>query len=428
MISVHWIPTHRGMEDKERFAHWKPPFVKIVSVDEKPPYTEDVPSAAKIVIRSHPMSELYGQRGLMVINTVDPEDITAKYEAYFAAFFHYVPGAPSSRYREGFSASATDAAGPEQVGAEHAAACQRMAQYCESKGVSRSRLVFEGLNEPQLWANEPPDLTARYYKAFLSGLHGYGLHGVVGNFGVGWPGNGGVADAPPLWDFFKPVIDIMKAGDYLGLHEYWALSGPQQNWRWWGGRFLQCPYDVPILVTECGIDTGVSGVWYGGWRDLPGDSMDQKAARFVDELYWYAQKCSDDGRVQGIFPFTYDIGGKEWEKFDIRDQVWIETFFSKLNAEGMPQPGAGPEPPAAGPPASPGPSASVIQALRNAAWSQLGIPYNPEAAFAKYARQHGMGNPVTTEFDISGYRAQGFTGGIVYAKTGDWANIQVLVW
>jgi hypothetical protein len=427
MISVHWIPTHRGMEDKERFAHWKPPFVKIVCIDEKPPYTEDLPASAMIVIRNHPMSELFGQRGLMAINSVEEEDTTAKYEAYFAAFFREVGGAPSSHYREGFKTSATGAASPEQIGADHAATCQRMAQYCESQGAARSRLLFEGLNEPQLWANEPPDLTARYYKAFLTGLHGYGLHGVVGNFGVGWPGNGGVADAPPLWDFFRPVIDIMESGDYLGLHEYWALSGPQQNWRWWAGRFLQCPYKVPILITECGIDTGVSGVWFGGWRDLPGDTMDLKAARYVDEIYWYAEKCAADKRVQAIFPFTYDIGGKEWEKFDIRDQVWLEQFFHSLDAVGMPKAGTLPQPPVSTPPAT-GPSATAIQAIRNAAWSQLGIPYNPDAAFAKFARQQGMGNPVTTEFDISGYRAQGFTGGILYAKIGDWANIQILAW
>jgi hypothetical protein len=70
----------------------------------------------------------------------------------------------------------------------------------------------------------------------------------------------------------------------------------------------------------------------------------------------------------------------------------------------------------------------LVQAIRNAAWNQLGIPYNPDAAFAKYARAQKLGNPVTTEFDAEGYRAQGFAGAIVYAKIGDWANIQQLAW
>jgi len=108
-----------------------------------------------------------------------------------------------------------------------------MAQYCESKGVSRARLLFEGLNEPQLWANEPPDLTARYYQAFLSGLHGYGLHGVVGNFGVAGRATEAWRARRRYGVSSKPVIDIMQpptsagqAGDYLGLHEYWAPQWP----------------------------------------------------------------------------------------------------------------------------------------------------------------------------------------------------------
>jgi hypothetical protein len=373
MISTHWIPDHRGPEDKERFAWWKPPFVKIVCVDEKPPYTEDVPADSKIVVRNHPMSENYGVRSL-----------------------------PN----------------PATTGTEHAAACKRMADYLAGKGVPASRLLFEGLNEPQVWNEaESPAKVAAYYKAFLLGLHSYGLHGVVGNFGVGWPGNGGVADAPPQWDFFKPVIDVMQPGDCLGLHEYWSLSGPEQNWRWWAGRFLQCPYNVPILITECGIDTGVSGTPYGGWRDLPG-TMDEKAARYVNELWRYADACSKDARVQGIFPFTYDMSGPDWQKFNIRDNTFMEQFKLKLAVSGMPQPGGNVM----------AMTQEQIAAVRTAGWNQLKIPYNPDAAFAKYARQHGMGNPVTPEYQTSGCSAQGFAGGITACPTGKWDQIELIPW
>lgn len=572
MISVHWIPTHRGAEDKERFAHWKPPFVKIVCIDEKPPYTEDVPLNSMIIVRNHPMSELFGQRGLRATAERTDPDVCEAYEEYWDAF-------PDSRYawggtlkrdvntllmaeartRNGFtpiwdsSVGAVVTLSPEQTGLEHAAICQRMAQYCESKGVARTRLLFEGLNEPQLWANEPPDLTARYYKAFLVGLHDYGLHGVVGNFGVGWPGNGGIENNPPQWDFFKPVIDVFQTGDYLGLHEYWALNGPGQNWLWWAGRFKQCPFTVPILITECGIDTGVAGNWYGGWYDLPG-SMEQKAARYVDEIYWYAHQCAADGRVKGIFPFTYDIGGKEWEKFDIRSQVWVDTFFQKLDTEGMPQPGGDPPSPPPPPPdpiptqykivgkvvgyepnaamsyvdgycsmvsaegvfmkymgnpddstkrirlrwrsnaedaiepmiigqkqpgfysisplepktgeweiccedtfrgiqsdwiqfkttgtqihinfvwmpadANPNPPPMPTnEYVRDAAWMALRIPRNPDSAFYKAAKVNNLGCPVTAEMDMDGgYRWQGFSKAIVYAKVGDWDNLTIIDW
>jgi len=424
MFGIHWIPTHRGTlgstPDRDIFARWQPGFVKIITVDNAVPYLEDVPATARIVVRNHPMSELNGDRSLIPVAgapappVVDetPEAIAAKYAAYFEA---WAEQPPSGAERTGPRSLAS--AGPETIGAQHAAICQAMAQYCESRGVNRSRLLFEGLNEPQLWANEPPDLTARYYRAFLVGLHGFGLYGVVGNFGVGWPGNGGVADTPPQWEFFRPVINEMRAGDYLGLHEYWALNGPQQNWRWWAGRFLQCPYQVPILITECGIDTGVTGQWYGGWRDLPGNSEDEKAARYSNELVWYAQQGLADGRVGQVFTFTYDIGSSHWEKFDIRNWPFLDAFFKVKDQVTNPPP-----------PPPPPPPGNLEQQIRNAAWNQLGIPFNPDAAFGRYAREKQLGNPVTTEFDISNYRAQGFARKIIYCVIGQWDEITEIDW
>ena len=71
-------------------------------------------------------------------------------------------------------------------------------------------------------------------------------------------------------------------------------------------------------------------------------------------------------------------------------------------------------------------------AIRNAAWNAKGIPYNPDAAFPRYAREHGLGNPETPEFDIvvNGvtYRGQGFRDAIVYAPLGDWGNIEEMDW
>ena len=70
--------------------------------------------------------------------------------------------------------------------------------------------------------------------------------------------------------------------------------------------------------------------------------------------------------------------------------------------------------------------------VREAAWNAAGIPYNPEAAFSRYAREHELGTPQTDEFDFSykgvNYRGQGFSQGIVYTKVGDWANIKEMTW
>ena len=70
--------------------------------------------------------------------------------------------------------------------------------------------------------------------------------------------------------------------------------------------------------------------------------------------------------------------------------------------------------------------------VRGAAWSASGIAFNPEAAFALYARAHNLGNPETPEFDFESggrlYRGQGFSEGIVYAEVGHWDALQFMSW
>jgi hypothetical protein len=70
--------------------------------------------------------------------------------------------------------------------------------------------------------------------------------------------------------------------------------------------------------------------------------------------------------------------------------------------------------------------------VREAAWNAAGIPFNPEAAFSRYAREHELGTPQTDEFDFSykgvNYRGQGFSQAIVFAKVGDWDNIGEMSW
>ena len=72
------------------------------------------------------------------------------------------------------------------------------------------------------------------------------------------------------------------------------------------------------------------------------------------------------------------------------------------------------------------------QALRMAAWSAGGFPFNPDAPLARYAREHGLGNPETPEFDFEfggqQFRGQGFSKGIVYARVGEWDQIKEVFW
>jgi hypothetical protein len=72
------------------------------------------------------------------------------------------------------------------------------------------------------------------------------------------------------------------------------------------------------------------------------------------------------------------------------------------------------------------------ETVRFMAWDEAGINYNPDAAFAKYARAHSLGKPETNEFDFEhqgvSYRGQGSSQKIIYCRVGDWANIQELAW
>lgn len=299
MFGVHSVPHHRGTfgpyVDKDVYAEWRPPFFKVVWDGATFPYLEDVPASAKIIWRNYPLSE---------------------------------------QFHGGF-ASVT----PEQAAQAYVQNAVEVAAYCESKGVSRSRLLFEGPNEFPVWQHGYDGL-ARLEAARLAGLHKAGLWGVVCNLGVGWPHNTGT-DLPPVWDWAAPIIAEMRPGDYFGAHEYWAFEGPQQNWKWWGGRVLTMPYNVPILITECGIDGGVLGAGHAkqGWYDLPYGTLDDKAYRYLQELWQYADLMRADARVQGLLIYTYDGNRDDWGRMDIRTETFIKPFLASIKADGLPKPG-----------------------------------------------------------------------------------------
>jgi GH25 family lysozyme M1 (1,4-beta-N-acetylmuramidase) len=311
MLSTHWLPHHRDATDKTYFAELRPQFVKVVWSGTEPPYSEDLPSDATYIYR----------------------DWTFEYSDL-----------------RGVAA---------EIGRQHAAQMHASFDYLRARDMPAERLLFEGINEPQVWTPlQAPPLVATYYRAFLDGVHGFGGRAVVGNFGVGWPANNG-PDTPPDWAFFQPVFDAMLPGDYLGLHEYWADQGCGEMWRWWAGRCLQCPAQVPMLITECGIDSYVKAMVppRRGWQDmLPGSDFDAKADRYVSELWDYMGRLAADGRIKAILPFTYDIGASEWEKFDIKNEPFKQAVRRKLAQEPQPVPvpwvpGEPPAPPPDPPPA-----------------------------------------------------------------------------
>lgn len=75
---------------------------------------------------------------------------------------------------------------------------------------------------------------------------------------------------------------------------------------------------------------------------------------------------------------------------------------------------------------------SAEDAVRNKAWNAVGVAFNPDAGFPLYARQHGLGAPLTGETDVTfedkSYRLQGFVGGVVFTQVGKWDQISHIEW
>jgi N-acetylmuramoyl-L-alanine amidase len=372
MLAPHVIPAHWGefwgRHDADWIKDWKPRYVKVVCDDETVPHAQELPKDAILLVRNYPLSEQGHNRGFSPKALSEAGAPAAASElAQTGSGRDLLVSGPGAfaKARDGMLSELGVNDLPEAVGIAHAQTHARTMTWLAARGIDPQRSRFEGLNEPMFWSSEKPELVARYELARLREAKRLGVPGLVlFNCGVGWPGNGGVKDAPPDYSFMQPVVREMRSTDALGFHEYWALNGPKENWKWWAGRIQQCTLQAPILITECGIDTGVTGRWYGGWGDLPG-TWDEKARRYVDELLWYAEQCLKDGRVQAIFPFTYDIGSREWEKFDVRNQVFLGELYRRPANAVIPPPVT---PGAPGDPAKPKPP---TQPAEDSAWEAV---------------------------------------------------------
>ena len=69
-----------------------------------------------------------------------------------------------------------------------------------------------------------------------------------------------------------------------------------------------------------------------------------------------------------------------------------------------------------------------VQMLRQSAWNRLGLELNVDSALAAYARRVHLGMPVTNEFEINGYRVQGYNNGIAYLPVGQPQRVAHVPW
>lgn len=201
---------------------------------------------------------------------------------------------------------------PAQLAADHAAQWARW----RDKGYGNLWMPY---NEPPIWYGH--DYRKRftdYTAKALEAAHEYGLNLCIFNFSVSWPWAN--IDAENWWPEFASAVGAMKPGDYLGLHEYWGSKGPTDLGAlpWLVGKHKLCPYNVPLLISECGIDLAVEGKPHQGWAGaLEPDAYYHQLRRYHAML---------DPRVKGTAIFLMDYEGREWETFDVRRLARDGTF------------------------------------------------------------------------------------------------------
>ena len=189
----------------------------------------------------------------------------------------------------------------------------------EMRRVGGERIAFEGFNEISGSRNAA-------YCAFeverMRLLHELGLNAVVGNFSIGTP-------ALSAWAVYRPMLQAMREGDLLGLHEYWVDTSDIDN-RWHCGRWrLSRELEgVPIVVTECGRDR-VENKGAAGWMRTCGPD------EFVGDLHKY-NALLEQSHIYGAAVFT--VGGTdEWRPFNVTP-VWPDVVDSYVSTPAPPIP------------------------------------------------------------------------------------------
>lgn len=297
LINPHWAPCHVGPEDDRFMMDLRPKVIKLFFAGDSIPRLDVALSAATdlVILRQHGISENYDQRGI---------------------------------------SNMTHA---EKMARDHAEAWKKLLAPTPSK----NKIAVEGLNEIEVWdwGKEKPELASHYYAELAKLMSVQGVRTVVGNIGVGWPGNGEPSmppNSPPIWKPFAEMIETaIKLNGFLGLHEYTYINGAKDpwiengqkygGWGWWAGRFRTCPWKVPIIITEYGIDAHVlQGKDYYGWHGLnePRDST------YMWQLIEYEYQCILDGRVVALTPFTEDFYDPKWATYSTRTEqfhkLWLE--------------------------------------------------------------------------------------------------------
>ena len=192
--------------------------------------------------------------------------------------------------------------------------------------------VWEGVNEP---GPHPTNDLMRFQVRLTELLHAEGKKVAIGGWSVGTPD---IPDWDSTW-FYEPF----RTADFISIHEYCAPrmdsefrihSGnpdiqPEvggyytlRHKKWYDKLPMECR--KPILVTECGIDSGGTG-WdagaQGGWKSFT--NIDD----YLLQMEWYRTYCHP--RVEAIFPFCFGARDKTWESFDLFNPEEARRVFGE---------------------------------------------------------------------------------------------------
>lgn len=205
--------------------------------------------------------------------------------------------------------------------------------------------VWEGYNETP--ANKL-ERRCRFDRRMAELLHAEGLRYVAGSWSVGVP-------HIPRWQ--EPeMLDALRVADYIGVHEYCAPRMDSEFLRypddpdiqpevggyftlryrkWWPTLPPDC--QKPVIISECGIDSGAAH-WdpgaQGGWRSF------SDAQGYLEQLEWYDQFLQQDEYVTGATIYCYGTLDPTWETFDISGEM-VGLLAEYLREQAGPPPPEG---------------------------------------------------------------------------------------
>lgn len=201
--------------------------------------------------------------------------------------------------------------------------------------------AWEAYNEPVADTSDKMKRLADFEAERTRLLAQEGVRSVVGNFATGHP-------PLELWSDFAPALAAIKEHNgYLGLHEYSAPimqfgygalqlnDGPDEGDEGWLTVRYRKAYrqhlsalgygDLPLLITECGVDGLVSGrpgpAEARGWQDFiptwqASGLRDDPPGVYMDQLIWYDGELQKDDYVKGAAIFVAGAS-PGWESYDI---------------------------------------------------------------------------------------------------------------